>query len=173
MNSRPTPASEDFFSRDYFSLFGLPQRFALDVADLSERYRQLQKLAHPDRFATASKAQQRLALSMAGRLNDAYATLKKPMARAAYLLSLRQMNVFDETDTAMPMDFLERQMDLREKLADDAIDMTALQNDIRGERDDLVRQVEDSINRGDDQTAYHGVRQWRYLEKLLDDIQRR
>lgn len=175
MSSRPAPdsAPEDFFSRDYFSLFGLPRQFALDAADLADRYRRLQKLAHPDRFAAATKSQQRLALSMAGKLNDAYATLKKPLMRAAYLLSLQQMNVFDETDTVMPVDFLERQIALREQLMDDDVDVAALHDDIRGECDNLVQQVEDNLNRGDYQNAYHGVRQWRYLEKLLEEMQQR
>ena len=173
MSSRPLSVPEDFFSRNYFSLFGLPCHFTLDADDLADRYRRLQKLAHPDRFAAHSKAQQRLALSMAGRLNDAYATLKKPLSRAAYLLSLQQINVFDETDTAMPADFLERQIALREKLMDDDIDTAALHNDICGEFDVTVRKVEEQLNSGDYQTAYHGVRQWRYLEKILEEVRRR
>ncbi|HEY8974927.1 MAG TPA: co-chaperone HscB, partial [Burkholderiaceae bacterium] len=35
-----------------FELFGLPERFDVDLAALDAKWKQLQGAAHPDRFAT-------------------------------------------------------------------------------------------------------------------------
>jgi len=39
---------------DDFELFRLPRNFQLDIGDLTERWKQMQQLAHPDRFADQS-----------------------------------------------------------------------------------------------------------------------
>ena len=49
------------FSKNYFDLFGLPVAFLLDANALAERYREVQKVVHPDRYASASEGEQRLA----------------------------------------------------------------------------------------------------------------
>ena len=46
---------------DDFTLFGLPQRFALDRAALDDCWRALQAQVHPDRFASEGASAQRLA----------------------------------------------------------------------------------------------------------------
>ena len=70
------------FQQNYFQLFDLPVHFALDQAQLGARYRQLQGELHPDRYASASDHEQRLAVQYSALVNEAYATLRKPLARA-------------------------------------------------------------------------------------------
>ncbi|HXK57292.1 MAG TPA: hypothetical protein PLZ16_11665 [Gammaproteobacteria bacterium] len=53
------------FSKNYFELFGLPVGYIIDKVQLAERYRELQRVVHPDRFANASEQEKRL--SMQGR----------------------------------------------------------------------------------------------------------
>jgi len=104
------------FQRNYFELFDLPVGFALDQEQLGERYRQVQRELHPDRYASASAHEQRLAVQYSALVNEAYATLRKPLPRALYLLELSGMN--RETIESQPLDggFLITQMELREKL---------------------------------------------------------
>ncbi len=45
-----------------FELFELPQQFALDRAQLDERWKALQREVHPDRFAAQGAAAQRVAM---------------------------------------------------------------------------------------------------------------
>ena len=78
----------------------------------------LQKKVHPDRFANKSESERTIALGITGRINEAYDTIQKPLSRAAYLLSLRGVDAFSETDTTMPADFLMQQMEWREALAE-------------------------------------------------------
>ncbi len=103
-------------SQSYFSLFEIPTSFDVDRQLLTARYRELQKQLHPDRFASAGEQEQRLAVQYSGFVNQAYSTLRKPLRRALYLLSLA--GVDEQAVAGMHVDggFLMQQMELREKL---------------------------------------------------------
>ena len=75
---------------DFFSFLGLPRKLRIDIADLEQRYRALSRQFHPDYFYNASAAERRASLERSSYLNDAYRTLKNPVARVEYLLKLEQ-----------------------------------------------------------------------------------
>lgn len=104
-------------SKNYFDLFGLPVGFQLNMDELSSRYRALQKVVHPDRFASADAQSQRISLQNATLINEAYQTLKVPLERARYLLTLRGVALDDPKYTLNDPAFLMQQMELREALA--------------------------------------------------------
>lgn len=105
------------FSKNYFELFGMPVGFVLDGNELAARYRELQKVVHPDRFAAAGEQSQRLSLQGATLVNEAYQTLKDPLRRARYLLELDGVEVDAQHHTLNDPEFLMEQMELREALA--------------------------------------------------------
>lgn len=104
-------------NEDHFSLLGLPREYALDPSSLDRRFRDLSRQLHPDRFARAEPRERRLSLERATRLNDAHRSLKDWRLRAAYLLRLAGTDVFAEGRTFADPDFLEEQLEWREKLA--------------------------------------------------------
>ena len=114
-------------SDDDFTLFGLPQRFALDRPALDAQWLALQARVHPDRFASQGAAAQRLAMQWAVRVNQAYQRLKDPLQRGAYLCELRGAPIQAENNTAMPGVFLMQQMAWREALDDAGGDVAAVQ----------------------------------------------
>jgi molecular chaperone HscB len=73
---------------DYFAYLGVPRRLRIDAVELERRFRSLSRQFHPDFFYNASPAERRASLERASYLNDAYRTLKQPIARVAYLLEL-------------------------------------------------------------------------------------
>lgn len=99
-----------------FEIFAVPLQFAQDSAVLDERWRQLQRQAHPDRFSLAHEQAQRQAMQWSSRINEAYQRLKDPIKRAAYLCQLHGVAVEAQSNTAMPADFLMQQMQWREDL---------------------------------------------------------
>lgn len=101
---------------NYFELFDLPIQFEIDLTDLANRYRQLQKVAHPDKFAAATEREQRLAVQFTADINEAYGTLKSTTRRAIYLLSLKGIELEIENNTVMDPGFLMEQMEWREQL---------------------------------------------------------
>ena len=75
-------------NQDFFAVFGLDRRMNLARADLEYRFYTLSRKLHPDNFYRASKEEQESSLDQSARLNDAYRTLRDPVTRAEYLLSL-------------------------------------------------------------------------------------
>jgi molecular chaperone HscB len=73
---------------DYFEVFGIPRRFAIDRAALEKRFYELSREAHPDRFAGAGADALRQSLERMSLLNEAYRVLKQPEELRAYFLRL-------------------------------------------------------------------------------------
>src|SRR5437868_13558982 len=73
---------------DYFEVFGLPRLLGIDTAALEKTFHQLSRKYHPDYFSTAPAAEKTQAVRMTALLNDAYRTLRHPIRRVEYLLSL-------------------------------------------------------------------------------------
>ena len=97
-------------TQNYFELFNLPERFQLDLEILQENYRAIQKEIHPDRFATSSENEKVQSMIKSTQANDAYQTLKSPIKRAKYILSLHK----SVEKITLPPDFLMQQMEWEE-----------------------------------------------------------
>ncbi len=163
-------------SDDDFTLFGLPQRQALQRAEIDARRRDLQAQVHPDRFASEGAAAQRLAMQWAVRVNEAYQRLKDPLARAAYLCELRGVPVDAERNTAMPGAFLMQQMQWREALdeAQGLADVEGLDEQVG--RDEAARLAELALlldERNDTAAAAAQVRALMFVGRFRADIARR
>jgi len=102
---------------DYFDLFNIPRGFDVDLPNLAQQYRRLQQQFHPDKFAGNSAQQKRLAEQYTALFNQAFVTLKDPLARAQYLLSLKGIDGAHENTTHQDSEFLFEQMELRESLS--------------------------------------------------------
>lgn len=161
-----------------FALFGLPERFALDRSQLDAKWKSLQGAAHPDRFATETAAAQRVAMQWAIRINEAYRRLKDPLARAAYLCTLRGVDVEAESNTAMPAAFLMQQMEWREALAEASslAQVDALAEKVTASRKATLDALRAQIDEADpvDWRAVAGVvRGLMFVDRFLADVDRR
>jgi molecular chaperone HscB len=164
------------FSQDYFALFGLPARYRFDPAELDAAYRKLQTEVHPDRFASAGDDERRLALQSSSRVNEAYRALKSPVERANYLLLLRGVDALAETDTALPAEFLEQQLEFRESVADaiagrNVEALTALKTSVEGEAVELERSLAEQLDLpATPPGARANLRKLKFLSKVSADI---
>ncbi|USD36910.1 MULTISPECIES: co-chaperone HscB [Ferrimonas] len=161
---------------NYFELFDLPVAFQVDVTALSGRYRELQRAVHPDNFADASERDKLLAVQKAAEINDAFQTLKQPVARAQYLLSLNGVALQGETQTIKDTGFLMQQMMLRESLEEieTASDVEAAAMDFA---DELTRQTRtmmqlmiDQLQARQWQDAADSVRKLKFMKKLEEEL---
>ena len=161
---------------DHFTLFGLARRFALDRAALDARWRALQGEVHPDRFASEGAAAQRVAMQWALRVNEAYAVLKDPHKRGAYLCEMRGAPIAAEDNTAMPAAFLMQQMEWREAL-DDARGLAAVQrldDEIARQESELLERLQHLLDEaGDAAQAAQQVRALMFVARFRQDIDRR
>lgn len=102
------------FNQNYFEIFGLPVEYRLDTDLLADRFLDLQREVHPDRFAASPDQEKRLAMQWATLLNTAKETLKSPLSRAIYMLGLQGVEL--EENPVLPPEFLMEQIELREQL---------------------------------------------------------
>ncbi|QRX81834.1 Fe-S protein assembly co-chaperone HscB [Glaciimonas sp. PAMC28666] len=161
--------------QNHFDLFHLQQTFSLDLTALEQAYHEVQNQIHPDRFASATGAEKRVAMQWATRANEAYQTLKNPFKRAAYMCELNGVDLQAESNTAMPGSFLMQQMEWREALEDarDARDIEALERLDKALRlaraKDLI-QIAATLDAQDFEKAAQYVRQLMFLEKFGEEI---
>lgn len=159
-----------------FKLLGLPERFGIDTALLDERWKQLQREVHPDRFASQGAAAQRVAMQWSVRVNEAYNRLKNPLTRAAYWCELRGVPVKAESNTAMPAAFLMQQMEWRETLEDASTEdaLLALLDDTRAARRQMLEELARTIDLESNAALAVGqVRALMFVERFADDVHNR
>ena len=159
-----------------FELFGLAPQFAQDRGAIDARWKDLQREAHPDKFAAQGAAAQRVAMQWSVRINEAYQRLKDPLKRAAYLCELRGAAVNAENNTAMPPEFLMQQMDWREALDDahslEDLDNLGLQVKL-AMRDELLKCERFLDQLHDYLQAAQQVRALMFIERFERDVQAR
>jgi molecular chaperone HscB len=160
----------------HFELFDLPQTFTIDTAKLDRQYRLLQSEVHPDRFAASADSERRLSLQYATQANEAYQTLKNPLTRARYLLQLKGIDTQEESNTAMPVDFLMQQMEWREALEEaskvaNADDLEALKKQLLATEKSLQSILASALDDDhDDIVATETVRKLRFIDKAQQEV---
>ena len=175
MSESALPLSAQLAVSD-FELFDLPAQFAQDRPQLDARWKDLQREAHPDKFASQGTAAQRVAMQWSVRINEAYQRLKDPMRRAAYLCELGGAPIQAENNTAMPAAFLMQQMAWREAM-DEATAVAALEalhDDVQHAHTVALQQCAHLIDTAHDlAAAAQQVRGLMFIEKFLRDIDAR
>ncbi|MCE0558105.1 co-chaperone HscB [Motilimonas sp. 1_MG-2023] len=163
---------------NYFELFGLAPDYAVDTHSLAVTYRELQKQFHPDRFATAAKGERLVALQKASEINDAYQTLKSPLRRAEYLLSLAGIELKAEQQTLRDPGFLMQQMEWREQLEDIAqsnqteADIAEFEQALKCSQQQLQTELEAQLTAQTYEAAAVSVRKLKFMFKLQDELER-
>jgi len=166
-------------SDDDFSLFGLPQRQALDRAEVDARWKALQAKVHPDKFAAEGGASQRLAMQWAVRVNEAHQRLRDPLKRAAYLCEMRGAALQAESNTRMPASFLMEQMSWREGLeeARTATEVEAIDAEVAARETALLNEVQRLLDDENDAAAAAAaaeqVRALMFIHRFRSDIDKR
>lgn len=159
-----------------FDIFGLTPLFAIDRAALDARWKDLQREAHPDRFATAPAAAQREAMQWSVRINEAYQRLKDPLKRAAYLCELNGAPIRAEDNTAMPPAFLMQQMQWREDLddAETVADLESMAGEVAAARREMVEALQQTSDvRRDFAVLAQQVRSLMFVERFVSDVEAR
>jgi molecular chaperone HscB len=143
----------------YFEQFGLPQHLHIDLPALEKSFYAQSRKLHPDRFASRPQAEQDAALAASSQLNDAYRTLRDPIARTEYLLALEGIQMEEQsraaTDAARasgtekkqvaPPDLLEEAFELNMQLEEMRLDPDPnTRHDLEVARDKFTAMLADS-----------------------------
>lgn len=99
----------------YFEILGIQPAFHVDAGLLKKAYFAVSRATHPDHF----EGDTQLAEEKSAQVNLAYATLKDPVKRMAYILEIH--GLLSDKDTLSP-DFLMDMMEINEQLMELEID---------------------------------------------------
>jgi len=100
----------------YFAFFGLPEKLRLDAQALEQQFHKLSWKLHPDNFVRAPEFERRLSLDLSSELNDAYRTLRDPLARVEYWLGYHGARKEGAAKQQAPPELLEEVFQLNETL---------------------------------------------------------
>jgi len=134
---------------DYFSFFGLPRKLNIDTAKLERDFYQFSRKLHPDVFSQSSEQEQNWSLQKSSQMNDAYRTLKDPVARTEYLLKLEGVQLEEQSKAAtekarqtgeakkqvVPPDLLEEVFELNMQLEEARMNKKMGEVDVNLEKD--------------------------------------
>jgi molecular chaperone HscB len=140
----------------YFSIFGLSPKLTIDTVALERDFYKLSRQLHPDLYARKSAEDQAWSLRRSSLLNDAYRTLKDPVARTAYLLKLEGVRIEDENTEArdpqakqnrVPADLLEEVFELNMQLEEMRANLKMGEDDpvLRGDLERAQEQFKDML----------------------------
>ena len=157
----------------------MPVSHDLDRAEIEQRYLELSKLTHPDRFVGGSSSERRAAMERSTAVNVAYRTLRDPVSRVEYLVKLGGIDLDSsdpdggapKPDQAFLMDMIERRekVDEARQQGPDAVDDMRIA--VEDELDEVFEQAVSKIEDEDIVGAAHCLVTHRYLRRLLGELE--
>ena len=161
---------------DHFTRLGLARTAEPDPAELDRRYFALQRRLHPDRFAARPAREKAISQAQATSLNEAYRTLREPLARAAYLVRLCGGRLDGENGRTVddPVLLMEA-MEMREALAEAATpaEIATLRARADGEIASCRAAFAAALETSALDAAARLVLRWTYLAKLAEETRRK
>ena len=101
---------------DFFSMFEIPRKLWVEMGALEQKFLQLSWKLHPDNFVKATPEEREISLKRSSELNDAYRTLRDPVARVEYLLAVEGARKEGQNKQQAPPELLEEVFELNESL---------------------------------------------------------
>ena len=162
-----------------FELFEISAKFALSElgrSALDAKWKDLQREAHPDKFAAQGSAAQRIAMQWSVRINEAYNRLKDPLKRATYLCELNGAPIEAHTNTAMPPAFMMMQIEWREALeeAETTEELEQIEHQTANYKQEQLLKIEQFIDvKHDYRAAANEVRALMFVARFVGEIEAR
>lgn len=165
-----------------FQVFGIPETLILNSDDIRNRFYELSKLLHPDRFALSSGSAAQYALRWMTALNRAYKTLKSKQERTLYLVEKYLGPTPPSAKSSIPTDLAEVYFEVQDLLFEG--DLAPIQS-FKAELENQLNESEKNWevlaqgfdSSSDKKTAAkalqtHETRE-KYLRSMLSDIERK
>ncbi len=168
--------SKDILNSNFFELFELPVSYEVDLNKVQQHYMALQKLVHPDKFANGSDQEKRLSMQQTSWINEAQTTLKDPVLRAIYLLSLKGTDINLENETTMDAAFLMQQLETRERLenikneSDPLAALDVMAKELKSSTGDMMKSFAQSYDADQIDDAREWIRKLQFMQKAKKEI---
>jgi molecular chaperone HscB len=160
---------------DYFAMFELPRKLWIEMGALEKKFLQLSWKLHPDNFVGATEQEREISLQRSSELNDAYRTLRDPIARVEYLLAIEGTRKNGENKQQAPPELLEEVFELNESL-DELREAKAEGSDtalLRHKLEDAEKNFEEKLAQVDTELQL-AAREWdQVIDSAADETARR
>jgi len=166
----------------FYEALDLVPRLALDLDDVKRRFYERSRQWHPDRFSQAGKEDQETALEMSAVLNDAFRTLRDPVARAEYFLEENGIVASKTPPPELLEEVFELNMALEElrdgdesawpRLMDAQTRFVKMRNDIDAGLEELFRAYDESGNQPILGEIRRALDRRRYVSNLVSEVQK-
>jgi molecular chaperone HscB len=160
-----------------FEVLGIPPRFALDLALVEKRHRELSRAVHPDRFAMEGAGSRSLAAGHAADVNEAWRIVKDPVRRAEALLALAGVPTGDDHEPKPDATLLMQILELREQLGEakeqgDRAGVTAVGDIARKCAEEAEANLASGLDQTHDDvgTLVRALGALRYYRRLKDEV---
>ncbi|KAI4454371.1 iron-sulfur cluster co-chaperone protein hscb [Holotrichia oblita] len=100
---------------NYFKVFNLDVTYDVNQKALTNSYRKMQSVLHPDKFSNKSDIEKEISAEYSSLVNKAYNTLQTPIKRAIHLLSLNNETISEDNKSDNP-EFLMEMMEVNEEI---------------------------------------------------------
>lgn len=168
--------ANDILSSNFFELFNVSVSFEIDLDLIQQRYRDLQKAVHPDKFVNATAQEKRLSMQQTSWINEALNTLKQPVDRASYLLKLKGVDINLENETTMDKEFLMEQIEMREALSivnskkDPLEELDRINNTIKNKTDAMAESFSRAYAENKLDDAKEWIRKMQFMKKAKNEV---
>ncbi len=152
---------------DYFAMFEMERKLWIEMGALEQKFLQLSWKLHPDNFVNSTLEEREISLRRSSELNDAYRTLRDPVARVEYLLAIEGARKEGQTRQQAPPELLEEVFELNESL-DELREAKASGSDtasLKQRLDGAEKNFEEKLREVDGQLQVV-AREW---DKTIDD----
>lgn len=171
---------------DYFAVFDLPRTLTIDEATLQQKFYELSRRHHPDRYGAKSASEQQYALDFTAMLNDAYRVLRDRVQRAEYLLKQEGFDIGEQRSKDVPAELLEEVFELNIMLEELREGDESNRPQLLAERDRFIgmlgevdaelRQQSEMYGSGENSSVLSGIRSTlnrrRYIQNLIRDVEK-
>jgi len=167
---------------DYFSFFGLSRKLNIDLSGLEREFHQFSRKLHPDVFSQATPQEQEWSLQKSSQMNDAYRTLRDPIARTEYLLKLEGVQLEEQSKAAtekarqtgeakkqvVPPDLLEEVFELNMQLEEARMNKKMGEVDVNLEGE--LKQTKKNLEAKFDALDHELKQYWKEWDALMEQI---
>ncbi|XP_012540746.1 iron-sulfur cluster co-chaperone protein HscB [Monomorium pharaonis] len=164
---------------NYFEILGIKRNYNVANEEIHKKYRELQKMLHPDKFGNKSEKERQISEKLSSLINKAYSTLTHPLKRGLYMLQLKGISIPEGTTSLNPdflMEIMERNEEI-ENAIEDKDKVLKLAKESKELLDTLSKQVAEAFSKEDIETATKILIKMKYydsvdnrLKKLKHDL---
>lgn len=159
---------------NYFDIIGIKKNYNVVNEEVHKKYRELQKMLHPDKFGNKSEKERQISENLSSLINKAYSTLIHPLKRGLYMLQLKGISIPEGTTNLNP-EFLMEIMEHNEEIENamgDKDKILKLAKESKKVLDTLSKKVAEAFNKEDIETATKILIKMKYYDSIDNRLKR-